>query len=127
VQQSQVVITATASSAPLVSAESLHDGLHITAVGSDFPGKQELAAEVLIRADLLVCDRLAQCRANGEIQHLVTDNELPASIEIVELGELTTGVRDGRQSDREITVCDLTGTGVQDTAIANLAYRAVQS
>ncbi len=124
VQKSQVVITATASSVPLVQTESLHEGLHITAVGADFPGKQELAADVLMRADLLVCDRLAQCRANGEIQHLVTDNGLPAARDIVELGELTTGLKAGRQSDQEITVCDLTGTGVQDTAIANLAYQA---
>jgi ornithine cyclodeaminase len=124
VQKSQVVITVTASSRPLVSAEALHEGLHITAAGSDFPGKQEVAAEVLSRADLLVCDRLAQCRANGEIQHLVVADELPAGLDIVELGELTTGRRSGRQSDKEITVCDLTGTGVQDTAIANLAYRA---
>ncbi len=124
VQKSQVVITVTASDRPLVSAEALHEGLHITAAGSDFPGKQELAAEVLTRADLLVCDRLAQCRANGEIQHLVVGDELPAGLDIVELGELTTGQRSGRQSDREITVCDLTGTGVEDAAIANLAYRA---
>jgi len=124
VQKSQVVITATASNRPLVSAEAMHEGLHITAVGADFPGKQELAADVLSCADLLVCDRLAQCRVNGEIQHLVTGNELPAGLDIVELGELTTGCKSGRQSDREITICDLTGTGVQDTAIANLAYQA---
>lgn len=124
VQKSQVVITATASNRPLVSAEAMHERLHITAVGADFPGKQELAADVLPCADLLVCDRLAQCRVNGEIQHLVTGNELPAGLDIVELGELTTGRRSGRQSDREITICDLTGTGVQDTAIANLAYQA---
>jgi len=122
-QKSQVVITTTASDRPLVSSDALHEGLHITAVGADFPGKQELAAEVLIRADLLVCDRLAQCRVNGEIQHVVRGGELPVGMDIVELGELTTGVRGGRQSNREITVCDLTGTGVQDTAIANLAYR----
>ena len=124
VQKSQVVITVTASNTPLVSAEALHEGLHITAAGADFPGKQELAADVLTRADRLVCDRLAQCRVNGEIQHLVVANELPAGLDIVDLGELTTGARSGRQSDQEITVCDLTGTGVQDTAIANLAYRA---
>lgn len=122
-QKSQVVITTTASDRPLVSSDALHEGLHITAVGADFPGKQELAAEVLIRGDLLVCDRLAQCRVNGEIQHVVRGGELPVGMDIVELGELTTGVRGGRQSNREITVCDLTGTGVQDTAIANLAYR----
>lgn len=124
VQKSQVVITVTASNAPLVSAEALHEGLHITAAGADFPGKQELTADILTRADLLVCDRLAQCRVNGEIQHLISGDELPAGLDIVELGELTTGLRSGRQSDQEITVCDLTGTGVQDTAIANLAYSA---
>ena len=124
VRNSQVVITATASNQALVTAEALHDGLHITAVGSDFPGKQELAADVFTRADLLVCDRLDQCRTNGEIQHLVSGNELPAGLDIVELGELTTGLRSGRESDQEISICDLTGTGVQDTAIANLAYRA---
>lgn len=122
-QGAQVVITCSASSEPLLTARALHPGLHITAVGADFPGKQELDAEILRRADILVCDRLSQCRANGEIQHLLTDGELPAGIDLVELGELTTGVRQGRTSDTEITVCDLTGTGVQDTAIANLAYR----
>lgn len=122
-QGAQVVITCSASSEPLLTARALHPGLHITAVGADFPGKQELDAEILRRADILVCDRLSQCRANGEIQHLLTDGELPAGIDLVELGELTTGVRQGRASDTEITVCDLTGTGVQDTAIANLAYR----
>lgn len=122
-QGAQVVITCSASSEPLLTARALHPGLHITAVGADFPGKQELDAEILRRADILVCDRLSQCRANGEIQHLLADGELPAGIDLVELGELTTGVRQGRASDTEITVCDLTGTGVQDTAIANLAYR----
>jgi ornithine cyclodeaminase len=127
VQQSQVVITATASTQPLVSAAALHEGLHITAVGADFPGKQELAAEILTRADMLVCDRLAQCQVNGEIQHVVAGEQLPAGLDIIELGELTTGQRNGRQTDRDITVCDLTGTGVQDTAIANLAYRAARA
>lgn len=122
-QGAQVVITCSASSEPLLTAGALHPGLHITAVGADFPGKQELDAEILRRADILVCDRLSQCRANGEIQHLLADGELPAGIDLVELGELTTGARQGRTSDAEITVCDLTGTGVQDTAIANLAYR----
>lgn len=118
----QVVITCSASCEPLLTAAALHPGLHITAVGADFPGKQELDAEILRRADIVVCDRLSQCRANGELQHLVVDGELPAGLEVIELGELTTGARQGRTADAQVTVCDLTGTGVQDTAIANLAY-----
>jgi ornithine cyclodeaminase len=123
VAASQVVITATASREPLVMAADLHPGLHLTAVGSDFQGKQELHPGVLLRADRLVCDRLSQCRAIGELQHLVQDGELPAGLDVTELGELTTGARPGRTAEAEITVCDLTGTGVQDTAIANLACR----
>ncbi len=124
VAASQVVITATASDRPLITADALHAGLHITAVGADFPGKQELAPELLLKADKLVCDTLPQCRANGEIQHLLQDGELPAGLNIIELGALTIGAQKGRAADDEITVCDLTGTGVQDTAIANLAYKA---
>ena len=124
VAASQVVITATASDRPLITADALHAGLHITAVGADFPGKQELDPELLLKADKLVCDTLSQCRVNGEIQHLLQDGELPAGLDIIELGELTSGAQKGRAADDEITVCDLTGTGVQDTAIANLAYKA---
>jgi ornithine cyclodeaminase len=50
------------------------------------------------------------------------NGELPPGLEVTELGELTTGKKPGRENAGEITVCDLTGTGVQDTAIANLAY-----
>ena len=32
-------------------------------------------------------------------------------------------MKPARQGDDEITICDLTGVGVQDTAIARLAYR----
>lgn len=123
VRSCDLLVTTTASTKPLVQAEWLRPGQHITAVGADFPGKQELEAEVLRKADRLVCDRLSQCRENGELQHLVTGGELPASLAVSELGELVTGGKPGRQAEREITVCDLTGTGAQDTAIANLAFR----
>lgn len=117
-----LLITATPSERPLVKSAWLHDGQHVTAVGADFPGKQELEAKLLRRAGRLVCDRLAQCLANGELQHIAKDGSLPPDFEVVELGQLATGAVTGRKDDREITVCDLTGTGVQDTAIANAAY-----
>lgn len=126
-RQSQVVITTTASTRPLLDAQWLHPGLFICAVGADFPGKQELEAEVLRRADRVVCDRLSQCTHNGELQHLCTDDALPENMQVDELGQLTTGQRPGRQDPSQVIVCDLTGTGVQDTAIANLAYQAAMA
>ena len=122
VRSCDLLVTATASRTPLVQAEWLRPGQHITSVGADFPGKQELAAEVLSSADRLVCDRLSQCIENGELQHLVADGALPPGLVVSELGELVTGGKPGRESNHEITVCDLTGTGAQDTGIANLAF-----
>lgn len=120
--QSDVVVTTTPSREPLIRAEWLRPGMHITAMGSDLAGKQELSPEVLVRADVLVCDRRAQCAAMGELQHAIAAGFIEEDADVVELGAITSGDVPGRTRDDQITVCDLTGTGVQDTAIAALAY-----
>jgi ornithine cyclodeaminase len=117
VRRSQLLITVTASRSPLVCAEWLQPGVHVTAVGADFPGKRELEPAVLERADRLYCDRLEQCRRLGELQHWQGSRPLRAT----ELGAVMRGAAPGRLSSSEITVCDLTGVGVQDTAIADRA------
>lgn len=122
-RQSQVLYTTTPSRAPLLPPEALHPGMLVCAVGADFPGKQELHPQVLRQADRLVVDSLSQCLVNGELQHLAVGGQLPAGLEVDELGQLTAGTRPGRTDEDQVIVCDLTGTGVQDTAIANLAYR----
>jgi len=123
VRSSDVVVTATPSREPYLKAEWLHPGLHITAMGSDSEEKQELHADVLGRADLLVCDSKRECFRLGELHHGLEEGIISQDDEITELGELTSGRKPGRGSDEEITICDLTGVGVQDTAIALLACR----
>jgi len=123
VRDSQVVVCTTSSAEPLIQAEWLHPGLHITAMGSDLAGKQELSAAVLLTADQVVCDRKSQCYVMGELQHV--KDQLSDS-EVLELGQLTSGEKVGRRSEEAITICDLTGTGVQDTAIANLSCDKAQ-
>lgn len=118
-----VLMTATPARDPLVRAEWLHEGMHINAVGSDSPGKQELAAECLRRADLVVVDRLAQCAAFGELRHAIDAAQLTADDVHGELGAIVAGRKPGRMNDRQITIADLTGVGFQDTAIANAALR----
>jgi ectoine utilization protein EutC len=123
VRGSDIVVTTTPSRQPYLKAEWLHPGLHITAMGSDAEEKQELYADVLGRADLLVCDLKSQCFRLGELHHGLEEGIISQDQEIIELGELTSGRKPGRRSDEEITICDLTGVGVQDTVIALLAYR----
>ena len=121
VGESEVVITCTPSREPLLDAAWLHPGLHLSAVGADLPGKQELDPRILGAADRVVCDRRTQCFAMGELQHARAAGLALEGDAVSELGEITSGRAPGRRSEREITVCDLTGTGVQDTAIAHHA------
>jgi ornithine cyclodeaminase len=122
VRESEVIVTATPSQQPYLKADWLHPGLHITCMGSDAEHKQELYPEVFSRADLVVCDRKSQAFRLGELHHAQDEGIITEDEQVFELGELTSGSKPGRQSEEQITVCDLTGVGVQDTQIARLAY-----
>jgi len=126
VRDSQLVITATPSRAPLIETDWLHPGLHITAMGSDTPGKSELAPGVLAAADLYVADHLAQCAELGELAAAIRAGSMTAGPH-PELGQIAAGDETGRRSDADVTIADLTGTGAQDTAIADFAYQKVVS
>lgn len=116
-----VLVTTTPSTTPLVTADMLHPGLHITSVGSDAETKQELSVGAVRSADRIVCDSIAQSERLGELRAAVADG-LDRSTAI-ELGQVISGHAEGRRSDDDVTICDLTGTGAQDTAIASLAVR----
>jgi ornithine cyclodeaminase len=117
VARSQLVVTTTPAREPLVTAEMLHPGLHVTAMGSDQAGKNEVAAEALVAADLYVADRVAQCETAGELASARAKGLMTGLLP--ELGEVVTGAAAGRTSGDHVTICDLTGTGAQDTAIAS--------
>jgi len=121
VRASDIVVTTTPSKAPLIQAEWLHPGLHVTAMGSDAGYKNELAPGVLAAADLYVPDRLAQCAVLGELHHAVAAGAVSAEATFPELGQIVADLAPGRVGADQVTVCDLTGTGVQDTAIATFA------
>jgi ornithine cyclodeaminase/alanine dehydrogenase-like protein (mu-crystallin family) len=124
-READVLITATPTRAPLVQAEWLRPGQHVTALGSDSPGKQELDAGCLVRADLLVVDRLTQCAAFGELRHALDAGILRPDRVHAELGEIVARLKPGRTSAQQISVADLTGVGFQDTAIASRAIDLV--
>ncbi len=114
----QIAVTTTPSREPLIDSTMLHPCLHITAMGSDAEHKNELAPSVIAEADLFVCDKHEQSARLGELHHAVGAGLVPEDMPVTELGHLVAGTRPGRQSDEAVTVCDLTGTGAQDTAIA---------
>lgn len=125
--EADIVVTTTPSAEPLVAADQLRPGQHLTAMGSDADYKCELAPEVIPAATRFVVDRLAQSRERGELRSAVAAGAVAADAEFAELGAVVAGQAPGRAAEDDITVCDLTGTGVQDTAIATLACARADS
>lgn len=124
VDGADVVITCTASRTALVRGEWLKLGTHVTAVGSDGPGKQELDPTVPARADLLVVDSRSQSASIGELHHALAAGLIDER-KAVELGEICALAHPGRTAASQLTVCDLTGVGVQDVAAANVVMANV--
>ncbi len=120
VADSQLVVTTTPAREPVLLAEWLHPGLHVTAMGSDAAGKNEIDPKALAAADLYVCDRVSQCEALGELRSALVAGTWSGTTP-PELGQIVAGAAPGRPGPDAVTICDLTGTGAQDTAIADLA------
>jgi ornithine cyclodeaminase len=127
VRDADLVVTVTPSRKPLVRAEWLSPGAHVSALGSDGPVKRELEPEVLARADVLIADRLEQCLHDGELHHGVDSGAIRKTDVAGELGDVVIGKIPGRTDPDQITVCDLTGVGVQDAAIASLALEGARA
>lgn len=125
VRDSQLVVTTTPAREPVLRSAWLHPGLHITAMGSDQAGKNEIEPAAVAAATLFVCDRVSQSEKVGELRSARAAGHLTGAVP-PELGEIIAGAKAGRGSDEDITICDLTGTGAQDTAIATYALAAAR-
>ena len=120
-----LIVTTTPSKQVLLSEKHIRSGTHITAMGSDTPEKNELAPNILRKADLVVADSIPQCGERGELHHaLKTDTVSGESI--IELGHIIANPSLGRTSETQITVADLTGVAVQDIQIAKAVSLATE-
>ena len=119
-----LIVTTTPSEEALLQADDIRPGTHITAMGSDTPGKQELATELVSKADVLACDSISQCITQGESGWAIRAASRSES-DLVEVGTLISN-RFVRQPDM-ITVADLTGIATQDIKITALALAHLQA
>lgn len=124
VLQCNLIVTTTSARSPLIRADQVQQGTHITAMGSDDHGKQELEAEVLGKADLVVADSISQCVDHGECCGAVQGGHIAAD-SILELGHVIKNGEIGRTNEDQITVADLTGVAIQDIQIAKMVARSL--
>jgi len=122
INKSDIVVTTTPSKSPLIKSEWLKKGLHITAMGSDAEEKNELDPNILKKCDNYIPDSQSQTAILGELHHAIDNNIVSSNKKFRELGEIILDPTLGRKNNDDITICDLTGTGVQDTAIARYTF-----
>jgi ornithine cyclodeaminase len=120
-----LIVTATPSKSPLLSADKIQKGTHITAMGSDTPEKNELDPKILQKSDIVVADSISQCLLRGEIYQALKAGVLEKE-RIVELGNVIAKPELRRISEEQITIADLTGVAVQDIQIAKAVYHALK-
>ncbi|MEM7798431.1 MAG: ornithine cyclodeaminase family protein, partial [Chloroflexota bacterium] len=118
-----LIVTTTPATEPLIHLSALcQNGVHITAMGSDTPNKQEVDAQILAKADLVVADSMPQAMSRGEIFQALKAGAIEKE-KVVELGQILLGNHPGRTSDDQLTVADLTGVAVQDINITKAVYK----
>ena len=126
VNLSEIVITTTPSKSPIIKSEWLKKGLHITAMGSDAEQKNELDPQIIKDCDLYIPDNQSQTSILGELHHAIKNGIISSEIEFNDLGKIILDPSLGRKNINDITIADLTGTGVQDTAIARHTFSISQ-
>lgn len=123
--QADAIITITSSFAPIVKRSQIRPGTHLSCMGTDTVGKQEVEAE-LVAASKLFTDEVAQSISLGECQHAIAKGLVKES-DITPIGAVINGAHPGRTSQDEITLFDGTGVGLQDLAVAAMAVERAKA
>lgn len=122
VLKSRLIVTTTPARAPLILSDKVQAGTHITAMGSDDHGKQELTSHLLAKADKVIADSISQCVDHGECHWAIKDEQILESA-VLELGDVINNPEKGRTHENQITIADLTGVAVQDIEVANMVAK----
>jgi len=115
-----IIVTATTAREALFAAEWIQAGTHISAMGADTQGKQELPSALFANADLY-CDFTSQSVVIGEFQHADKDEIMN---KLTMLGEVLSGHAQGRVNNTDITIFDSSGIAVQDLFIGQYLLNA---
>jgi ornithine cyclodeaminase len=122
----RLIVTTTASRRWLIGAADVRPGTHITAVGADGGGKQELEPRLFAIADICAVDSVSQCSKYGDSAFALEQGLIELE-DLVELGRVVQDPSLRRASERDISIADLTGVAVQDMAVAELALQGLQN
>ncbi len=126
IADADIIAAATTSHTPVFADADLKPGVHISAVGSYTPDMQEIPAETIARALVVVDSRSASLAETGDLIQPITAGLFTADHIHAELGELVLGQKSGRTTPDQITYFKSVGVAVQDAVAAQLALTNAQ-
>ena len=111
-----VVCTATKAKVQVIKKEWVEEGMHLSGLGGDCPGKTEFEKEILqLPNSKVVVEFFEQSFIEGEIQEF--DEATAKEIVYSEMSDICNKSKSGRDSDSEITIFDSVGIGLEDYSI----------
>jgi len=125
VAEADVIVTATPSRKPIIKKEWVKKGTHITCIGSDMEGKQEIDENIFSIARVFA-DDINQVVKVGEAEMPIKKGIITKEDIVAEIGSVISGKVAGRVSEEDITIFDSTGIALQDLVTANLALTAAK-
>ena len=125
VKQSDLIVTATPSRTPLIKEKWLKKGTHLSCIGSDMSGKQEIESSIMVDARIF-CDDKPHCLEAGEVEKPIREGYIEEDDILGEIGEVITGRIPGRISEDDITVFDATGMAILDLIVAKAALKEAE-
>jgi ornithine cyclodeaminase len=120
--QADIVVTASRATEPLFAGVALSPGSFVAAIGSSLPTTRELDDTALRRASRIVLDWSPQTlREAGDLMQAASGCLTPDKM--ADLADVVSGRSPGRRNDEEITIYKAVGVGLQDVALAGLAWQ----
>lgn len=122
VRMSDIVVTATPSSDPIIKGEWIAEGCHVNGIGSHSPDARELDENVITKASKIVLDTWDATKV-GDISYPISKGLFREEDIYSDIGTIVAGKKPGRTSAQEITVFKSVGTAVADVSTAFRAYQ----
>lgn len=124
--ESDIIITVTPARQPIIRREWICPGTHLSCIGADMEGKEEIDPQLFANARVFVDDR-KQCARVGEIEIPIKENILAEEGISGEIGQILLGEKNGRLCDEDITVFDATGLAILDLVTGKRAIDKAKS
>jgi len=122
IKGSDIVVTVSTSKEPVLDGRFVKPGTHINAFGNYKPNERELDTETVVKSKVFVDLKEAALAEAGDLIIPIREGRIKRTHILGELGEILIGAKPGRKSDRDITLFKSVGIGIQDCAVASLAY-----